>query len=92
MLGQERWMGLPEAAAMPIPLTGDHGVRKLLQTCNQARARRPRPKPQKEKADGERRPLVLRHLARPEGFEPPTPKFVAWCSIQLSYGRMIQTE
>ncbi len=26
-------------------------------------------------------------LARPEGFEPPTPKFVAWCSIQLSYGR-----
>ncbi len=27
-------------------------------------------------------------LARPEGFEPPTPKFVAWCSIQLSYGRV----
>ena len=27
-------------------------------------------------------------LARPEGFEPPTPKFVAWCSIQLSYGRL----
>ena len=26
-------------------------------------------------------------VARPEGFEPPTPKFVAWCSIQLSYGR-----
>src|SRR5690606_38867998 len=26
-------------------------------------------------------------MARPEGFEPPTPKFVAWCSIQLSYGR-----
>ena len=26
-------------------------------------------------------------LARPEGFEPPTPKFVAWYSIQLSYGR-----
>ncbi len=26
-------------------------------------------------------------LARPERFERPTPKFVAWCSIQLSYGR-----
>ncbi len=29
--------------------------------------------------------LIL--LARPERFERPTPKFVAWCSIQLSYGR-----
>ena len=29
----------------------------------------------------------LIRLARPEGFEPPTPKFVVWCSIQLSYGR-----
>jgi hypothetical protein len=27
-------------------------------------------------------------VARPEGFEPPTPRFVVWCSIQLSYGRM----
>ena len=26
-------------------------------------------------------------MARPEEFESPTPKFVAWCSIQLSYGR-----
>ena len=26
-------------------------------------------------------------MARPEGFEPPAPKFVVWCSIQLSYGR-----
>jgi hypothetical protein len=27
------------------------------------------------------------HLARPERFELPTTKFVAWYSIQLSYGR-----
>ncbi len=26
------------------------------------------------------------NLAHPEGLEPPTPKFVVWCSIQLSYG------
>jgi hypothetical protein len=35
-------------------------------------------------------PLVakpLKILARPEGFEPPAPRFVVWCSIQLSYGR-----
>ena len=30
---------------------------------------------------------LLRLLVRPEGFEPPTPKFEVWCSIQLSYGR-----
>jgi hypothetical protein len=29
-------------------------------------------------------------LARPEGFEPPTPRFVVWCSVQLSYGRTIK--
>jgi hypothetical protein len=27
-------------------------------------------------------------MARPEGLEPPTPRFEAWCSIQLSYGRV----
>ena len=27
-------------------------------------------------------------MARPEGFEPPTPAFVAQCSIQMSYGRI----
>jgi hypothetical protein len=31
--------------------------------------------------------LFFRRLARPEGFEPPTPTFVALYSIQLSYGR-----
>jgi site-specific DNA recombinase len=29
----------------------------------------------------------LEEMARPEGFEPPAPRFVVWCSIQLSYGR-----
>src|SRR6185295_14295799 len=28
-------------------------------------------------------------LARPERFELPTPRFVVWCSIQLSYGRLV---
>ena len=27
-------------------------------------------------------------MVRPERFELPTPKFVAWYSIQLSYGRV----
>jgi hypothetical protein len=31
---------------------------------------------------------ALLKLARPERFELPTTKFVAWYSIQLSYGRM----
>ena len=29
-------------------------------------------------------------MARPKGFEPLTPRFVVWCSIQLSYGRIRQ--
>ena len=33
--------------------------------------------------------ILLFDLARPNGFEPLTPRFVVWCSIQLSYGRLI---
>ena len=29
-------------------------------------------------------------MVRPERFELPTTKFVAWYSIQLSYGRMVK--
>ena len=29
------------------------------------------------------------YMARPEGFEPPAPAFVAQCSIQMSYGRRL---
>ena len=29
-------------------------------------------------------------MARPERFERPTPRFVVWCSIQLSYGRVLR--
>jgi hypothetical protein len=28
-------------------------------------------------------------LARPKRFELLTPRFVVWCSIQLSYGRFV---
>src|SRR5690348_1457605 len=34
---------------------------------------------------------VLFNMARPERFELPTTKFVAWYSIQLSYGRIEPT-
>jgi hypothetical protein len=32
--------------------------------------------------------LALKILARPKRFELLTPRFVVWCSIQLSYGRV----
>jgi hypothetical protein len=35
----------------------------------------------------ERRANLPKTMARPTGFEPMTPRFVVWCSIQLSYGR-----
>ncbi len=31
-------------------------------------------------------------MARPERLELPTPRFEAWCSIQLSYGRWIAAD
>ena len=35
----------------------------------------------------EARAKYLKKMARPGRFELPTPRFVVWCSIQLSYGR-----
>ncbi len=32
-------------------------------------------------------PSFVPEMARSEGFEPPTPRFEVWCSIQLSYER-----
>ena len=32
--------------------------------------------------------LDIKQMARREGFEPTTPRFVVWCSIQLSYRRV----
>jgi hypothetical protein len=29
-------------------------------------------------------------MARPKRFELLTPRFVVWCSIQLSYGRVVR--
>ena len=44
---------------------------------------------------GETSPLEMAlgtlELARPERFELPTPRFEAWCSIQLSYGRIVRS-
>lgn len=31
----------------------------------------------------------LENMADPERFERPTPRFVVWCSIQLSYGSVV---
>ena len=42
------------------------------------------------KKTGLRAGKLLKLLARPEGFEPPTPRFVVWCSVQLSYGRVVK--
>lgn len=36
--------------------------------------------------------LISLKMVRPERFELPTTKFVAWYSIQLSYGRMVETD
>jgi hypothetical protein len=44
-------------------------------------------KPEKQAKKKASRLTGLLEMARPEGFEPPTTKFVAWYSIQLSYGR-----
>ena len=34
-------------------------------------------------------PALVRKWRARKDLEPPTPKFVVWCSIQLSYGRAV---
>ncbi len=46
-------------------------------------------RPGRPSGGGERSEFaVSEKMARPRGFEPLTPRFVVWCSIQLSYGRL----
>src|SRR5262245_66229508 len=44
------------------------------------------PKKSQKFSDGSKNSMKV---ARPKGFEPLTPRFVVWCSIQLSYGRLV---
>ena len=37
-------------------------------------------------------PFFCSEMARSKGFEPLTPRFVVWCSIQLSYERAARSE
>jgi hypothetical protein len=53
----------------------------LLQSDSHARRRFER------KSGGFLRAQFCTEVARSEGFEPPTPRFEVWCSIQLSYER-----
>ena len=70
----------------PVPSPGS--LRRMRHRVHVQPTRSPEPHAHKKASDGSLAFLCV--LARPEGFEPPTPKFVAWCSIQLSYGRVEQ--
>ena len=41
-----------------------------------------------EEGEGREGVQQVDFLVRPDGVEPPTPRSVVWCSIQLSYGRL----
>ena len=73
-------------------MTGDEAEWRLMHLPKrQSLLRIPNPEPNpvkrtNKKADAFASAFLL-YVARPERFELPTTKFVAWCSIQLSYGR-----
>ena len=45
---------------------------------------------QKQNLAAQSRVTRFLFLVRPDRFERPTPRFEAWCSIQLSYGRVLE--
>ena len=70
------------AAQSPAPAGYEHSARPDAVRCCALFARRGRSSPRKRWREPAERYEKLAHRA---GFEPTTPRFVVWCSIQLSY-------
>src|ERR1700761_8118916 len=76
-------LGRPSTGWLPFLCITTPVSRTPIRACSRGRnVAEPRPYGE------EIREEVKEWLARPKGFEPLTPRFVVWCSIQLSYGRV----
>ena len=65
-----------------------HIVVTIVNRCDTGQSHEQHKEETRKRLTQKRYPLKsLFLLARREGFEPPTPRFVVWCSIQLSYRR-----